>query len=169
MLRAPVSLSRMRWSRDTPQVLYAPKGSDDDPEQRWSEGQSIDPLEFVARVITQIPEPRKHLTFYYGRYANLCRGRRLQSQRPPADELASPLPAESVLSPARKAALRRRWAHLIRRVFEVDPLLGDRCGGQLRLVAFITEPRVIRRILEHLRQRQHSRAPPPRYPATVSA
>jgi hypothetical protein len=70
----------MRWRRDTRQVLYAPKGSDDDPEQRGPDGQSIDPLEFVARVITQIPEPKKRITFYDGRYANVCPGRRLQGQ-----------------------------------------------------------------------------------------
>jgi hypothetical protein len=32
-------------------------------------------LEFLARVITQIPEPRRHLLFYYGHYANVVRGR----------------------------------------------------------------------------------------------
>ena len=31
-------------------------------------------------MITQIPEPRKHLTFYYGRYSNIVRGQRLKSQ-----------------------------------------------------------------------------------------
>ena len=32
---------------------------------------------------------------------------------------------------------------LIRRVFGVDPLVCTQCAGQLRVVAFITEPRVI--------------------------
>ena len=48
------------------------------------------------------------------------------------------------------AALRRGWAQLIRQVYEVDPLVCPRCRGVMRVVAFITEPRVIRRILDHL-------------------
>ena len=39
---------------------------------------------------------------------------------------------------------RRRWAELLRRIFEVDPLACPRCGQQMRIVAFITESRVIR-------------------------
>jgi len=54
----------MRWALGSPDVFYTAKGSRDDPDQGQSEGQSIDPLEFIARVITQIPDPRKHLVFY---------------------------------------------------------------------------------------------------------
>ena len=63
------------------------------------------------------------------------------------------------------AALRRGWAQLIRRVYEIDPLVCPRCRGVMRVVAFITESRVIRRILEHLgasaRRATQDRAPPP--------
>ncbi|HEY4934163.1 MAG TPA: hypothetical protein VII23_21575 [Terriglobales bacterium] len=63
------------------------------------------------------------------------------------------------------AALRRGWAQLIRRVYEIDPLVCPRCRGVMRVVAFITEGRVIRRILEHLgasaRRATQDRAPPP--------
>ncbi len=47
-------------------------------------------------------------------------------------------------------ALRRRWAELFSRIFEVDPLVCPRCGGTMRIIAFITEPRVIGKILAHL-------------------
>jgi hypothetical protein len=137
MLRAPVSLSRMRWNQDDKEVFYVADGSHDDPEDSSREGQRIDRLEFLARVITQIPEPRRHLLFYYGHYAHRVRGKRLKNQ---TQSQAPGKPVEEpTLGPARKAALRRRWAHLIRRVFEVDPLV-CRCGGELRVVAFITEP-----------------------------
>jgi hypothetical protein len=164
MLRAPVSLPRIRWTRGDKELFYVAEGSHDDPEDPAVEGQKIDTLEFLARVITQIPQPRRHLLFYYGHYAHLVRGKRSKSQpQSQATKETEPFPVEEpTLSPARKAALRRRWANLIRRVFEVDPLVCDRCGGQLRVVAFITEPRVITRILEHLRKRPplHNRAPP---------
>jgi len=44
----------------------------------------------------------------------------------------------------------RSWARLIARIYEVDPLRCRRCGGSMQLIAFITEPAVIVRILDHL-------------------
>ena len=60
------------------------------------------------------------------------------------------------------AALRRRWASLIRRIYEVDPLLCPRCRSLMRVVSFITEPGLIRRLLDHLAHgAEEGRAPPP--------
>ena len=39
---------------------------------------------------------------------------------------------------------------LIARIYEVFPLLCPMCGGQMRLIAFITEGTQIRKILEHI-------------------
>ena len=47
----------------------------------------------------------------------------------------------------------RRWAALLRQIFEVDPLLCPRCAGAMRLVACITQAAVIGQILTHLRTR----------------
>ncbi len=62
---------------------------------------------------------------------------------------------------------RRRWAELLRRIFEVDPLRCSRCAHEMRIVAFITEPRVIDLILAHRRriatEPRRSRAPPRRW------
>jgi len=59
-----------------------------------------------------------------------------------------------------RAALRRRWAELIRRVYEVDPLVCPRCGGEMRVIGFITQPALIDRILDHLRKRDKVSRPP---------
>ena len=63
-------------------------------------------------------------------------------------------------------AARFRWAELLRRIFEVDPLTCPRCQGLMRIVAVITEPAVITRILAHrVRARDPTprvRSPPPR-------
>jgi hypothetical protein len=61
---------------------------------------------------------------------------------------------EAVPASPERAALRRRWANLIRRVYEVDPLVCPRCGSELRVIGFITEPMVIKRILDHIRKRR---------------
>jgi hypothetical protein len=42
------------------------------------------------------------------------------------------------------------WAVLIARIYEVFPLLCPMCGGQMRLIAFITEGVQIRKILDHI-------------------
>ena len=60
---------------------------------------------------------------------------------------------------------RLRWAALMKRTFEVDVLRCE-CGGERRVIAFITEPGTARAILEHLRLWSEpavsapSRAPP---------
>jgi hypothetical protein len=60
-----------------------------------------------------------------------------------------------------------RWATLIKRVFEVDPLSCPNCGGEMKIIAFTERcdlPDVVERILKHcdLWDRPASRAPPER-------
>src|SRR5262249_47232193 len=43
-----------------------------------------------------------------------------------------------------------RWADLLRRVFAIDALACPNCGGRMRVIATIDDPRVVRRILRHL-------------------
>ena len=45
-----------------------------------------------------------------------------------------------------KRAVRKRWAELIYKIYHVDPLT-CRCGAQMKVVAFVTDPASIRRIL----------------------
>ena len=59
------------------------------------------------------------------------------------------------------------------RIYEVNPLACPRCGDEMRIVAFITEPKTIDRILEHLRtrtknSRRRQRAPPRRWKSAAS-
>ena len=66
-------------------------------------------------------------------------------------------------------ALRRRWAQLIRRIFEVDPLVCPRCGEAMRILAFVTEPKVIDRILKHLAAKGIDARSPPTAHTDVAA
>ena len=50
-------------------------------------------------------------------------------------------------------ARRRRWAERLRLVFKVDVEVCVHCGGEARILGFITEPKVVRRILAHLERR----------------
>ena len=100
---------------------------------------------------------------YFGAYSSKARDYRnkrnliLQSF---STNQTSPAKDEFKLSPTKRAALRKSWAQLIKRVYQAEPLRCD-CGGSLRVIAFITEHKVIRKILEHLEKRKpDSRAPP---------
>ncbi len=62
-------------------------------------------------------------------------------------------------------ALRRSWAQLIKRIYEVDPLVCPSCGAEMKVIAFITEHDVVDKILRHLKRRDEEgrgRGPPGR-------
>jgi hypothetical protein len=52
---------------------------------------------------------------------------------------------------------------MIRQVYEVDPLICPRCGGRMRVVAFLTEHAVVDRIIRHLELTFVAEEPPPAY------
>ncbi len=62
------------------------------------------------------------------------------------------------------------WAQRLQRVFAIDITQCPHCGGRLRVVADVTDPHLIQRILEHLRSRpppRVQRAPKERCPTTT--
>ena len=69
-------------------------------------------------------------------------------------------------APGSAQALRRQaWARMLRKVFEVDPMVCPRCSVEMEVVAWITKPTVIDAILSHRRERGlvspfEARAPP---------
>ncbi len=79
----------------------------------------------------------------------------MAGERPACGDCEADTPAPSQLE------RRWQWARLIAKVFEVDPLR-CRCGGTMRVVAFILDPTVIRKILQHRpRPEPRAHAPPP--------
>ena len=42
------------------------------------------------------------------------------------------------------------WAELMKRVFELEVLICPHCGGPRKVLAFLIDSKVVRRILEHL-------------------
>ena len=102
-------------------------------------------------------------------YSNRARGQRRKAESRLEGNGSGE--AEEPIPPApERAALRRRWANLIRRVYEVDPLVCPRCGSEMRIVSFLTDPAVVKRIVDHLRKRDRpARPPPPRVPQPVAS
>ena len=69
---------------------------------------------------------------------------RAATTSPPA---AKPQPAAE---PAHRRAARYASALLLARVYEVFPLLCPHCGGEMRIIPFITDAPNVRAILAHL-------------------
>jgi len=126
-------------------------------------GEPFDPAELLARLVMHIPAPRLHLVRYYGHYSHISRARRRRAEGEAASGADSPdaVSLDEEVSRHERRRLRRQWAHLIRRIYESDPLLCT-CGAQMRVVSFLTEPPVVRKILEHLKRTgsDPARAPP---------
>jgi hypothetical protein len=60
-----------------------------------------------------------------------------------------PLP-EPPATETQTRAERESWAELMLATFGLDVLACPRCGGRLKYISTILDPRVARRILEHL-------------------
>jgi len=153
MSRPAVSLARLVLQPDSDEVFYFPKPEGHDGAAAGPD--RVDALEFIARVLAQIPEPRKHLVRYYGYYSNAARGKRRKLGQPAEAEAAAADPTPSEVS-----NLKRCWAELLRRVYEVDPLVCPKCGSQMKVIAFITEPQVIRGIVDCLKKKGRTQRPP---------
>ena len=143
--RHPVALERLTYDRTARAVTYR----SDKSEGPTAGTETVDPLEFLARVLVHIPDKGHVTTRYYGWYANRPRGTRGKAATATADGPPA-MVAAARLAPTEAA---RRWATLLQQIFEMNPLVCPSCHGAMRLVAFITQASVIDQILAHLRTR----------------
>jgi len=88
-----------------------------------SELERMDYLEFIARVVSHIPNKGQVMVRYYGLYANAHRGKVRK-----ASPASSPL---RIVEEELRRIPSKGWAEMIRKVYEVDPMTCPRCGGAL--------------------------------------
>ena len=50
---------------------------------------------------------------------------------------------------------------MIRKVYEIDPIVCPKCGGVMKVVAFITDYQAFDRIIDHLKLTFVAEKPPP--------
>lgn len=113
----------------------------------------MDYLEFIARVTAHIPDKGQVMIRYYALYSNAHRGkRRKRGQALSVPAMVEP-PPTSTTSPG--------WRELIKKVYEVDPLICHACGSEMKVIAFITNYEVIDKIIHHLRLTFKTTRPPP--------
>ncbi|WKZ57309.1 MAG: transposase [Bdellovibrionota bacterium] len=118
--RGPLSLEKLRIHDDL--VSYS-----------TNEGATheFDAFEFLALISCHIPKPYESLTRYYGWYS--CRARGERAKYAPVQDCAA--------TEEQKTKPSVSWAACIKRIFEIDPLECPRCRGQMRIAAFLTDPK----------------------------
>ena len=75
-------------------------------------------------------------------------------------ELPTQLPT---INPIPKKPISKLWSIWIKKIYEVDPLVCSRCGAQMKIVAFIQDPKEIAKLTKNLGISQQ-RAPPLKAP-----
>ena len=146
-MRAPFSLQKLVYLDGHKAVLYRSRLN----PSLGRNFEALDPLEWLARLADHIPDPGRHRTHFYAYYANRVRG-----ERPGEDE---PRPADEA-EPTTRRRCSPTWARLIAKVFQADPLVCRRCGGPLKVVAYVTDSLVITQILQHLDLSPPEKPPP---------
>jgi hypothetical protein len=131
----------------------------------------LDPTELLHRLAALLPKPYLNLTRYSGIFAPNANRRNEVCPRRLPRRAHRHLPSVEDHDPQLQIPLpggppppsRIPWAELLRRTFSVDVLKCPRClTGTLAVLAFITDPNVVLKILAHLRL-------PTEVPATAPA
>jgi hypothetical protein len=170
--RPPFAMDRLK-QRGADLVYRCGKGHTEPLQSDKYSGELVlTPLELINRIAQLVPPPRTHRHRYYGVLApnSPLRAAVVTS------EVGSPVTEEAnadadagttvtavaagglgvVVQPEPPAKPKPRppshylWAALIARIYEVFPLLCPTCGGQMRIIAFITFSADIHKILEHI-------------------
>ena len=146
--RPPIALSRLNRSADGKVSYRVKHHAPNQPAVLL-----MTPLELLHKLALLIPPPRVHLMRYHGIWApnSKLRAKAIPTLKSATSESVS-LPAMSPSSELLHELTRPRrlkWAELLKRVFAVDVLTCS-CGGTMKVLAFILDVDVARKILDHL-------------------
>ena len=150
LTKCPVMLTRISIERqgDKDVVQYSSdKGT-----------REFTPLDFLAELSAHIPNLFEQTVRFYGAYSPRSRGKR-RAQEAKALEGSAPLPAPT--EPPLKSAVSRSWARLIKKIYEIDPLLCPKCDSQMKIKTFITKPAEVARLMQNLQIPNFH--PPPKF------
>ena len=155
MIRPILSLKRLSFDEAQGQIFYQ-YGKDSEKTERMNY------LDFIARVTSHIPDKGQVIIRYYGLYSNAHRGKMRKEGNDPSHPPI--IEDETSFKPS------RGWSEMIKKVYEVDPLLCPKCGGQMpvcvprtgrSIISFIEDHKVIDKIIFHLKLTFMAERPPP--------
>ncbi|MEK6794463.1 MAG: transposase [Spirochaetota bacterium] len=118
------SLESMEYVPQTGKVLY--HGTMNKGKRRNFE--IFEANDFLAAVTSHIPKYRQRYLNYYGEYSSRARAKEKEYQEMPREGAS-----------VEQREYRKRWAMLIRKVYEVDPLKCPKCGKEMHIVEYVRE------------------------------
>jgi len=157
IIRNPISLQKILYARSNGTVIYTMKYN-----EYWKEN-LFKANDFIAELTQHIPPKPKHLIRYYGLYSSRTKGKankdgsRMKYGYTPAPQKLPEYASDPEMETVSNKASRRSWARLIQKVYEVDPLKCPQCGHEMKVIAIITDPHEVQKILECLKR---NKAPP---------
>ena len=96
----------------------------------------------LERLAALVPPPRRPLLAYHGVLAPRAEWR--------STIVPTPAPDNARADAGARLPGRWTWARLLHRVFAIQVLVCDRCGGPRRILGTVTEPHAVRRVLAAL-------------------
>jgi len=132
----------------------------------------FEPLDFIARLAALVPKPRVNLTRFHGVFAPNSKHRAIitPSGRGQGSKKKQAATDQDERSPAEHHAAMT-WAQRLKRVFNIDIEICEKCQGPVRIIACVEGPVVIRQILAHLRKKEsedsQAQRPPERAPPQI--
>jgi hypothetical protein len=123
----------------------------------WSDGTTeilLSGVELVEKLSAAVPPPRGHLVRYLGVLAPNAAWRRsvVLVTKPKARDPSGKLQAS--------VTQRASWTQLASRAFGLDLNKCEVCGGPVRRIAVIRDPKVIAKILAHIARSPRAHGPP---------
>jgi len=161
IIRNPFSLRKLQYQQQTGQVIYRSKMSHGANKRNF---EIFDALDFIAAITQHIPEPSFQLVRYYGWYSNRMRGDRKKCEQKQAQPRApSSIEVIDISEYRPRKMPSPLWRECIKKIWEVDPLPCPRCQTEMKIISFIVQEDVIKKILVHLERWEEftRRRPPP--------
>ena len=152
-MRAPFSLERLTTTDDGQVVLRLLRPW---PHPGGRTEIRLAPRAFLRRMAVLVPAPYSNQVRYHGVFANRSRYRPLLPAPPPRiltrpeAPAPPPVPSQPATPPPTPRARRLSWAALLRRTLDVDALACPACGTAMLVLAYLSDPAVVGRILAHL-------------------
>jgi hypothetical protein len=149
IIRSPFSVSKINYNENSGMVTYRSKMTHGKNKKNFSIATAE---EFIAAITQHIPDPNFQMVRYMGWYSNRMRGDR-QKQEFEDEKQGSPDKEVEIINVSQYKPRKippPTWRECIKKVWEVDPLKCRNCQGEMKIISFIKDREVIRKILKHL-------------------
>ena len=161
ILRPPLAQTRLKLRADGRVALRLKR-----PWRDGTAGMLFEPLDFLGKLVALVPPPRMNTIRFHGVYSAHAT---LRPEVVPVQETeAEGACCKQGQDTPKSRSHRLSWAQLLARVFALDVLECPQCSSRLQRIAWITDRRVIQKILQAVGHPTDSPEPhPPRSPEEV--